>query len=267
MTIPTEFLSLLHDPIGLDPLDRDGDEFVNRVTQRRYSISGSIPVLLDPADLGPQNIKMQRMYRWMARGFDWADRLANLLTRGSLTKLRRLMASRLAIESGDRLLYTSIGTGLDLPFLAERVHLNSIELIGLDLSMEMLRKCQVKLQPFPQHSMLVQANAERLPFGDGTFDVVWHVGGINLFDRPAVAVNEMIRVARPGAMILIADETKDVVKGQYQKNPLTRPYCKDMPSEFDPRDWVPPEISDPIYEELAKGRIYFLSFKAPPAPR
>jgi len=37
-----------------------------------------------------------------------------------------------------------------------------------------------------------------------------HCGGINLFDRPALAVKEMLRVARPGARILIADETKQV---------------------------------------------------------
>jgi ubiquinone/menaquinone biosynthesis C-methylase UbiE len=43
-----------------------------------------------------------------------------------------------------------------------------------------------------------QSNAERLPFADRTFDVVFHVGGINFFDQPAVAVREMVRVARAG---------------------------------------------------------------------
>jgi ubiquinone/menaquinone biosynthesis C-methylase UbiE len=236
-------LSLVRDPIGLEPLELDGDALVNRASQRRYSINDSIPVLLDSADLGPQNLKIQKMYKWMAHGFDLSDRLANLFTRGSLAKFRRLMASRLAIKPGDRILYTSIGTGLDLPYLAEVVSLDAIELVGLDLSLEMLRKCQAKLQPHEKNSMLVQANAERLPFADGSFDVVWHMGGINLFDRPAVAVKEMLRVARPGALILIADETKDVVKKLYQNNPLTQPYCKDMPTNFDPRDWVPPARS------------------------
>jgi ubiquinone/menaquinone biosynthesis C-methylase UbiE len=263
MTIPANLLSLLRDPTRLEPLELDGDALVNRASRRWYPISGSIPVLLDQADVGPQNLKMQRMYKWMARGFDLADRLANLVTRGALAKFRRLMASRLALKPGDRLLYTSIGTGLDLPYLAEQVSLDAIELVGLDLSLEMLRKCQAKLRPHEKTSMLVQANAERLPFADGTFDAVWHVGGINLFDRPALAVREMLRVARPGALILIADETKDVVRKQYQKNPLTRPYCKNMPTDFDPRAWVPPEIANPDYEELAKGRIYFLTFKAP----
>jgi ubiquinone/menaquinone biosynthesis C-methylase UbiE len=263
MTMPANLLSLLRDPIGLAPLELDGEALVNLAAQRRYSINDSIPALLEQADLGPQNLKMQNMYRWMARGFDWSDRLANLITRGSLIKYRRLMASKLGIKAGDRLLYTSIGTGLDMPFLGEQVSLDAIELIGLDLSREMLKECQKKLRRHEKTCMLVQANAERLPLADGVFDLVWHVGGINLFDKPAVAVREMIRVARPGAFIMIADETKAEVKNQYQKNPLTKPYCKDMPTNFDPREWLPSEINRPQYEELAKGRVYVLTFRTP----
>jgi len=256
-------LGLLRDPIGLEPLELDDNSLVNHASRRRYAILDSIPVLLDEADLGPQNLKIRKMYKWMARGFDSFDRLANMITGGTLAKARRFLASRLALQPGHQCLYTSIGTGLDLPFLAEQVSLDAIDLVGLDLSMEMLRKCQPKLQSHEAHSLLVQANAERLPFADRSFDVVWHVGGINLFDRPAVAVEEMVRVARPGARILIVDETRDVIKRQYQRNPLTRAYCKDASTDFHPQSWVPAEVASPTFEEILKGRIYLLSFRAP----
>jgi ubiquinone/menaquinone biosynthesis C-methylase UbiE len=113
--------------------------------------------------------------------------------------------------------------------------------------------------------LLVQANAERLPFADQTFDVVFHVGGINFFDQPTVAVQEMTRVAKAGALILIADETKDVVKNNYQKSPFTRAYFKDAATNFSPRDWVPPGIRNPVYEEVWKGKGYILTFNAPQA--
>ncbi|HVM63170.1 MAG TPA: methyltransferase domain-containing protein [Verrucomicrobiae bacterium] len=264
MTIPTKLLALLRDPIGLEPLELDDTALVNRARQRRYPIVDCIPVLLDEADLGPQNLKIRKMYKWMARGFDAFDRLANLITRHALAKARRMMASRLALQPGNQCLYTSMGTGLDVPFLAEQISLNEIDLVGLDLSMEMLRKCQPKLRPYEAHSLLVQANAERLPFADRSFDVVWHVGGINLFDRPAMAVQEMVRVARPGALIMVVDETKDVIKRQYQRNPLTRAYCEDASTDFHPRNWVPAEVASSTYEEILKGRIYLLSFRAPP---
>ena len=57
MAVSAKMLSLLRDPVGLDPLELDGDYLVNRAGQRRYPIIESIPVLLEPAGLGPQNLK------------------------------------------------------------------------------------------------------------------------------------------------------------------------------------------------------------------
>jgi len=263
MAFSPRLLSLLRDPMGPEPLEMEGDALVNRASQRSYPIKDAIPILLNETDLGPQNIKIKKMYQWMAAGFDIANGIGNFLYLGAISKMRRQLAAGLGLKPGDRVLYTSIGTGLDLPFLAERVPLEAIELVGLDLSLEMLRKCQRKLRAFEKTSLLVQANAERLPFADGVFDVVLHVGGINQFDRPAVAVQEMIRVAKPGVRIVIADETKGTVKSQYQKLPFTRSIYKDMPTDFDPRDWIPAGIGEVVYQEVAKGRMYFLTFKTP----
>ena len=260
MPFPAKMLSLLRDPLGLDPLELDGDHLVNRASQRRYSIIESIPVLLDPAGLGPQNLKFQRMYDWMSYGYDLAQRVGDVFYKGNIAKLRRQLVTRLALKPGDRCLYTSIGTGADVPYLAEQVSLDTVELVGLDLSLGMLRRCKARIRPYETTSLLVQANAERLPFADRTFDVVFHVGGINFFDQPAVAVREMTRVAKAGALILIADETKDVVEKNYQKSPFTRAYFKDAPTNFSPRDWVPPGVRDPVYEEVWKGKGYILTF-------
>jgi ubiquinone/menaquinone biosynthesis C-methylase UbiE len=262
MSIPSTLLAILRDPIDLKSLELQGEQLVNPASRRRYAIVDSIPVLLDSADLGPQNLKIQNMYRWMATGFDLADRIGNFLTNNSIIKLRRQLAGGLPLEPGTRCLYTSIGTGLDLPYLAEHVPLQEIELIGLDLSMEMLGKCRKRIRPYLNSSLLVQGNAERLPFADGVFDVVFHVGGINLFDRPAQAVREMARVAKPGAFVLFADETKEIVKEHYQKkNPFTRGACRDMATDFDPRSWVPDSIANFTYQPVWGGKGYFLSFR------
>jgi ubiquinone/menaquinone biosynthesis C-methylase UbiE len=261
MNLSQKLLSVLRDPIDYSVLEVATDALVNPKSGRRYPVVDDIPALLNESDVGPQNLRIRDMYRWMAGGFDLIDRIGNLVTLGVIAKSRRRFASELALKPGDRCLYTSIGTGLDLPFLAERVALDAIELVGLDLSGEMLCRCQRKLQRWPG-PMLVQANAEKLPFADGLFDTVFHLGGINLFDHPAEAVREMVRVAKPGALILIADETPEVIRSHYQKNnPFTRKACQGISTDFDPRDWIPADAVALSYEEIFKGKGYLLKFR------
>jgi ubiquinone/menaquinone biosynthesis C-methylase UbiE len=261
-------LPLLRDPLDGSPLVSEADVLVNRKTGRRYPIIEKIPALLDETDVGPQNQRLREMYRWMSRGFDVADAIGNFVSFGLVTRLRRQLAGELALQRGDRCLYTSIGTGLDLPFLAEQVPLDAIDLVGIDLSREMLRQCQRKIERRWPGPILVQANAERLPFADAVFDRVFHLGGINLFDRPAAAVLEMVRVAKPGAPILIVDETPEVVRTQYQKwNPFTRKACQGISTDFDPRTWIPAEAEQVVYGEFAKGKMYRVSFRTANVPR
>ncbi len=86
---------------------------------------------------------------------------------------------------------------------------------GLDLSAEMLVRCQTNLRRWEMDADLFLGNAESLPFINADFDAVFHVGGINFFSDRAKAIREMIRVAKPGSLILIADETEEHVKRAY----------------------------------------------------
>ena len=262
--LSSTLLELLREPVTLAPLTLQDGELSSNASQQRYPILDAIPILLDDTDLGQQNRKLQKIYQWMSPGYDISDWLGNLFMRGALRQMRRQFAQKLALKPGDRCLYTSIGTGLDLPTIAATIPLNQIELVGLDLTLGMLRQCQKKLRGLEQSSMLVQANAERLPFADQCFDVVCHVGGINLFDRPALAVQEMVRVARPGSLVLIADESKEVITRDYQqRNPLTRGATQGMSADFNPMDWVPEGATGRAYEEALQGKAYFLSFRTP----
>ena len=262
MPIPHRLFSLLRDPDDLGILELEGDHLLNRASQRCFPIANSIPVFVEPGELGPQNRKFQGMYDWMAHGYDLALDLGDFFYGGKIAEFRRRLAAALALKAGQRCLYTSIGTGADVPYLAEQVPLPTIDLVGLDLSMGMLKRCQKKLRTLADTALLVQANAERLPFADQSFDVVLHVGGINFFDRPATAVGEMQRVAKPGALILVSDETKEVVTGNYRRSPFTRPYFKDAPTDFNPRSWIPDGAVNVNYEEVWKGKGYCLTFRA-----
>ena len=253
---------MLRDPHDLGVLELEGEQLVNRASQRCFPIVNSIPVFVEPGELGPQNRKLQGMYDWMAHGYDLALGIGDFFYRGKIAEFRRRLATTLALKAGQRCLYTSIGTGADVPFLAEQVSLSTIDLVGLDLSMGMLKRCQKKLRACADTSLLVQANAEHLPFADQSFDVAVHVGGINFFDDPAGAVREMQRVAKPGALIVVSDETKEVVTGNYQRSPFTRSYFKDVPTDFNPQSWIPDGAVEVSYEEVWKGKGYCLTFRA-----
>jgi ubiquinone/menaquinone biosynthesis C-methylase UbiE len=100
--------------------------------------------------------------------------------------------------------------------------------------------CRRNLRRWKREAFLCQGEAERLPFRDAIFDVVFHVGGINFFNDRARAIREMIRVARPGTRIVIADETEQVVKTVYERMPIVRRFFKSRDSEVRvPTDLVP----------------------------
>jgi ubiquinone/menaquinone biosynthesis C-methylase UbiE len=104
-----------------------------------------------------------------------------------------------------RVLEVGIGDGDNVPLLPER-H----EVFGVDLARNRLRTC---LDRFPAMAgRLVWAEAEALPFEDGVFDVVFTIGGVNYFRDPAQALSEMSRVARPGALLIAADERPDLYR-------------------------------------------------------
>ena len=54
----------------------------------------------------------------------------------------------------------------------------------------MLANCQANLSRWQMDADLFLGNAESLPFADESFDVVFHVGGINFFNDRAKAIND-----------------------------------------------------------------------------
>jgi len=54
------------------------------------------------------------------------------------------------------------------------------------------------------HEAFVQADAEKLPFPDGSFDLVWAVSVLEHLERDGAGIREIIRVTRPGGQIAIA---------------------------------------------------------------
>jgi ubiquinone/menaquinone biosynthesis C-methylase UbiE/uncharacterized protein YbaR (Trm112 family) len=248
-------LSLLCDPETHDSLQLDTGALLNPKSGRRYPICDGIPIFFEA--LSGSNKKYQELYDRIALFYDPAETLYCWLFRKP--DLRTDYLKELEVGAGARVLEVSVGTGANIPRLP-----SDSGVFGLDISWGMLKRCQKHLAKWKRTAQLFQGEAEKLPFRDGIFDVVFHVGGINFFNDKARAIAEMIRVAKPGTKVVIVDETEKVVKEIYEKTPFTKKYFqKRQGTVSSPVDLVPHAMLDITSKEIGDGRLYCLSFRKP----
>ena len=101
-----------------------------------------------------------------------------------------------------------------------------------------------------------------MPFASESFDVVFHVGGINFFSDRRRAVNEMLRVAKPGTKLLIADETQKLVEELYRKNPASKRYFDDAAVwSASPASMLPDGVEDIENDIHMSNRFYSITFR------
>lgn len=102
-----------------------------------------------------------------------------------------------------RVLDVGFGTGLSLPFYPD-----GVEVIGIDVSVEMLQFGRRAAAGNARRLSVIAADAERLPFPDGTFDSVAISLCLCTTPNPATAVAEAVRVARPGAPMAFLEHVR-----------------------------------------------------------
>ncbi len=257
-------VALLRSPDTGDPLrvvSEDGQEALVSPSGERFPVRNGIPVFAEPEKLTGSNHKYNRLYEIIGGFYDDIQRVACALRGVSLEEYLWSYLRFLEIHPGDSVLETSVGTGLNIRYLPR-----GARLFGLDLSAEMLTNCQANLRRWDMEADLFLGNAEDLPFANDSFDVVFHAGGINFFNDRAKAIREMIRVAKPGSRMLIADETEEHVKGIYERSPGVGKFFKNRKGPVTaPVELVPPEMREIHLEILRNGRFYALTFRKPPA--
>ncbi len=104
-----------------------------------------------------------------------------------------------------RVLDVGCGSGLQSVRLAPHAD----EVVGIDLSRELIEVAKDRCKPYANVTLKV-ADACKLPFEDGSFDLVISYGDVlsHIVTGYDLAVSEMARVSKPGAIVTLEADTK-----------------------------------------------------------
>jgi SAM-dependent methyltransferase len=251
--------------------DAGGQAFVCPVCSRTYPVHDGIVHFIESTELSGQNRRFAHLYDW----FSWVytpSMRASFAFIGMTEKTgRNQVLDRLTPRNG-RVLEVSVGSGPNLPYLLDRADVAEVH--GLDISIGQLRRCRALVRRHGWFVPLYLATAESLPFQNDCFDTVLHVGGINYFNDKARAIAEMVRVAKPGAHIVIVDERERAAKAYERTLPgFKGSFATDRPAVNAPVDAVPPGMDNIVLSDLWRGWFYCLEFDKPeprvdqPVPR
>lgn len=137
--------------------------------------------------------------RGVAKAYDrWAP-IYDLVF-GSVFAQGRGLAAAAADRVGGRVLEVGVGTGLSLP-----AYRRARAIVSIDISTTMLEKARrrVARQDLRNVERLAEMDAEHLDFPDAAFDVVVAQYVVTAVPNPEAALDEFVRVLRPGGEIVI----------------------------------------------------------------
>lgn len=197
--------------LELEALEQKGNEvirgkLIGREVRTSYSINDGIPDLVYPQSLYSLDKEFNEKYSSNAahydEGMDWL--FASFFEEEE--EVRTKLVSLLELKPSQSVLNLGCGTGSDSAIIKRTLNEKG-KLFNLDLTSGLLKVAKHKLGSSSKNQEYIRANGAYLPFGDNTFDSVFHFGGINMFAEKKKSIQEMARVTRPGGHVVFGDES------------------------------------------------------------
>ena len=172
-----------------------------------YPIKEGIPdfILEELSRSADPELRRMRFIDRMARIYEsrlWYPIVLNLyggFRSPSLAQLIRTVTQKVQSPTG-RVLDVACGPGT----YGRRIASPSTEVFGIDVSMGMLRQgvANVAKEGIP-NVHFARARVEAIPFEAGLFDATLCCGSLHLFADTVIALREMARVMKPGAILSV----------------------------------------------------------------
>jgi demethylmenaquinone methyltransferase / 2-methoxy-6-polyprenyl-1,4-benzoquinol methylase len=175
------------------------------------------------ADDGPTDFGFERVRRadkaQRVRGvFDSVaghyDLMNDLMSAGTHRIWKRFTLALANLRAGQRALDVAGGTGDLAAGLAQQVGERGVVVLT-DINAAMLARGRDRLidAGFAARIMCVQADAERLPFPDGSFDCITIGFGLRNVTDKAAALESMRRALKPGGQLLVLEFSRPRLPG------------------------------------------------------
>jgi SAM-dependent methyltransferase len=138
---------------------------------------------------------VRREFTRQEPSFSRTDAYYASLGAGTVAALRPLSGGEIALDVACGAAHGSEAVG---------AHVRQV--VGVDLTPALLAAGAKRLAERGVRNVLLQeANAARLPFADGSFDLVFCRAAVHHFAEPAAQVSEMARVCRSGGRVVLLD--------------------------------------------------------------
>lgn len=148
------------------------------------------------------NLKSRLKDIWMAGDY---DRFSRYMEHDAAA-----FYERLNVPPGCCLLDVGCGSG-QLALLAAR---DGVNVTGVDIATNLVERARARAQAAGLTARFEEADAEDLPFEDGSFDFVTSLIGAMFAPRPEMVAKELLRVCSPGGTIAMANWTPQGFVGE-----------------------------------------------------
>ncbi len=154
----------------------------------------------------------------------------------AVVELRRWSIGSLSLQAGQTALEVGCGPGTMSIALADAVGTTGA-VNGIDNSRAMIAEAERRAAHHP-HVQFDTGDAQDLRFGDGEFDACYSERVFQHLDAPEMALEEMLRVLRPGGRLVVVDTDWETVTIDHPDAPTTRKILNFVTDVFSTNGWI-----------------------------